>query len=88
MGIYSNRTHWNWTPVAGDIKKPQHICPRCKNAVQYFLAYDGDSYGLLGFLKIKSKQFYSYKCPICPNYESIDKNEAKFIIESNKNASN
>jgi len=80
MSIYVDRYQWDWKPVAGSIRRAQQVCPRCRNQVQYFLAYDGDGYGLPGILTFKLKQHYAFKCPICPNFDKVAKEEAKSII--------
>lgn len=84
MSVYSNRYQWNWRPVAGDIRRVTQLCPRCRNSVEYFLAYDGEGYGLPGLLTFNLKQHYAFKCPICPNFEYLANEEARSIIRRAK----
>lgn len=82
MSVYANRNEWNWTPVPGPFKQKVQCCPRCNNQVQYVLAYDGEGWGFPGMWTYKLKQHYAYKCPICPNFEPVSKDEAKSIIRA------
>ena len=88
MGVYASRYKWDWKPIAGSVQSEEKICPRCKNHVRYFLAYDGDGYGFPGIWTFKLKQHYAFKCPVCPNFESVEKREAKSIIWNAQHGSN
>jgi hypothetical protein len=80
MSIYVHRQNWDWKPATGKVKKEPQKCPRCNNDVQYFLVYDGDGLGLPGIWTLKMKQHYAFKCPICPNFVPVAKEEAKALI--------
>ena len=80
MSVYVDQYNWKWKPAPGNVKKKPQTCPRCKNQVQYFLAYDGDGWGFPGIWTFKLKQHYAYKCPICPNFEPLAKEEAKALL--------
>ena len=80
MSVYVDRHNWDWKPVPGNVKKKPQACPRCNNQVQYFLAYDGDGWGFPGIWTFKLKQHYAFKCPICPNFEPLAKEEAKALL--------
>ena len=79
MRVY--RHYEDWTPVKGDFRQPAKTCPRCGNHVQYALCYEGEQWLLWGR---KKAQVFAYKCPICPNYEIVEMEVAKAIIESGK----
>ena len=80
MSVYVDRHNWDWKPVPGNVKKKPQACPRSNNQVQYFLAYDGDGWGFPGIWTFKLKQHYAFKCPICPNFEPLAKEEAKALL--------
>lgn len=80
------RSNFEWKRVKGNSATKRKQCLRCHNEVDYFLAWDGAEFGLLGILTFKHSKIYSYKCPICPEFETIDNEVAKAIIKSNKNA--
>ena len=77
MSIYVDRHNWDWTPVRRNLEKSSQVCPRCNNQVKYFLAFDGEAWGFLGVWTFKRKQHYAFKCPICPNFEPVAKQEGR-----------
>ncbi len=76
----SYRYHHDWRPVKGSILRDIQICQRCKNEVRYLLVYDGDGIGFPGIWTYKLKQYYAFKCPICPSFEEVTKEEAQYLI--------
>ena len=71
--VYSYVQKWN--KAKGNHLRAEETCPRCKNRVQYFLAYACDS----TFFVEHNKQ-YAFKCPICPNFNEISKELANSIM--------
>ena len=82
-----NRNFNKWNLVDGNFKQESKKCPRCNNEVQYLLHWDNDSsVGISIFEIIKFHRYYAFKCPICPNFEAVEKEVAKAIIKGEKNA--
>jgi hypothetical protein len=81
MTIRMQRYDFEWKEVKGVRKKTMQVCPRCQNNVEYFLASDGDGIGFPGIWTYKYSKVYAYKCPICPNFEEVQKEVAKAIIK-------
>jgi hypothetical protein len=75
------RYEYDWKNVKGNLKSPLKLCPRCGNNVCYQLVFDGDGYGFPGLWTFKYNKIYAFKCPICPNYELVEKELAKAIIK-------
>ena len=73
---------FKWKKVKGNQSSKRKICPRCKNDVEYFFAWDSEEFGFLGLLTFKHSKKYSFKCPICPEYELLSDEAAKAIIKS------
>jgi hypothetical protein len=80
MSVYSQRFNWDWKLVPSVKRGAISTCPRCNNNVDYVLAYDGDGIGFPGLLTYKRKQFFCFKCPICPHFEPITKEQGLSLL--------
>lgn len=83
MTFYKSRNYFDWKVVEGNFERESAICTRCGNLVNYKLVFDADEVGYLGLLTFKHNKKYAYKCPICPQHESIPALIAKNIIKGN-----
>ena len=81
MAIYTNSYKANWKKVKGNYKKEKQVCERCKNEVEYELCSESEGIGFGGMVLLSTKNFYVYKCPICPNIEPISNELAKAILK-------
>jgi len=83
---YYERFGLRWKLVKGNFKRPMKICPRCNNKVEYLLHWDNaDTLFALGtFEVIKLNKFYAFKCPICPNFDLLNK-DSKLNVKEAKN---
>jgi len=81
MSLLVDRFDYDWKKVKGNHSVKNQKCVRCNNQVDYFLAWDGSGIGLPGVWTIGFNKVYSYKCPICPNFELINKELAKAILK-------
>ena len=80
MGTHIYRNYPVFFKVKGDITETEKICTRCDNKVAYELVYIADGVGFPGIWTLKYNKHYFYKCPICPNYDPVDKEVAKALI--------
>ena len=72
-----------WQSVKGGrFQKDTQVCPRCNNQVRYVLVSSG-GYGftLATLFDQPSDKCYAFKCPICPNTETVSPETAKAIIK-------
>ena len=81
MAIYTTSYKADWKKVKGNYKKEKQICERCNNEVQYELCKENEGIGFGAVVLIATKNFYVYKCPICPNIEPIANEVAKAIMK-------
>ncbi len=81
MTMNTTRHGFEWKPVKGNYKKEKQVCARCKNEVNYFLAWDAEGIGIGGFNLINTRKAYAYKCPVCPNFEPVLNEIAKAILK-------
>lgn len=80
MAMYINDYSANWKKDADGIKKKEkQKCVRCNNEVNYELVWESESIGLAGFQFINLRKFYAFKCPICPNFEPLEKELVKAL---------
>jgi len=79
INIY--RSRHDWKPVNGGSRTKAVLCPRCKNEVEYYLAWDGTGWGVPGIFTIAITKVYAFKCPICPCYEELSAEVAKAIVK-------
>jgi ribosomal protein S27AE len=76
--VYNNT--YNWKPVEKVVQTKRMLCPRCHNAAEFFLAWDGNGIGIPGLFTFATSKVYAYKCPICPAYEEVSAQVAKAIM--------
>jgi hypothetical protein len=81
MAMFVSSYKANWKKVKGDYKKEKQICERCSNEVQYELCKENEGLGFGGLVMVATKNFYVYKCPICPNIEPLSNEVAKAIMK-------